>query len=150
MRKKLTINLASQKGASNWLSVLPLKRYNFSLDKSEFKDGLLLRYGWEPPNTPYTGPYGLLFTLTRSLHCPKVGYTHLRNNEIRDAFATLLDELCHDVEVEPKLQSLEGESFHNKITTTEDDARLDNKAIGLCGGPIQPNLFRCKSFQPPC
>ena len=32
--KKLTINLASQKGASNWLSVLPLKRSNFSLNKS--------------------------------------------------------------------------------------------------------------------
>ena len=40
--KKLTINLASQKGASNWLSMLPLKKYNFSLNKSEFKDGLHL------------------------------------------------------------------------------------------------------------
>ena len=62
-----------------------------------------------------------LFTLSQS------GYTHLRHNEIRDTFATLLDEVCHDVEIEPKLQSLEGESFHNKTITT----------------------FRCKNFQPP-
>ena len=47
------------------------------------------------------------------------GNTHLRRNEIRDTFATLLDEVCHDVEI-----SLKGESFHNKTTTTEDDARL--------------------------
>ena len=45
IRKKVTINLASQKGASNWLSVLPLQRCNFSLNKSEFKDRLYLRYG---------------------------------------------------------------------------------------------------------
>ena len=43
--KQRTINLASQKGPSNWLSVLPLKRYNFSLNQSEFKDGFYLRFG---------------------------------------------------------------------------------------------------------
>ena len=75
--KKLT-NLASQKGASNWLSLLHLKRKKFSLNKSEFKDGLYLRYGWERPNTPHTCPCGQPFTLTHSLHCPKGGYIHLR------------------------------------------------------------------------
>ena len=35
--KKLTINLASQKGASNWLSVLPLKRYNFHPENQSLK-----------------------------------------------------------------------------------------------------------------
>ena len=113
-KKKLTINLASQKGASNWLSVLPLKKFNFSLNKSELEDGLHLRYGWQPPNTPHKGPCEPSFTLTHSLHSPKGGYTHLIHNEIRDTFATLLDEVCHDVEIAPKLQSLEGETFHNK------------------------------------
>ena len=50
--KKLTINLELQKGASNWPSVLPLKRYNFSLNKSKFKDEFHLRFGWESP-TPH-------------------------------------------------------------------------------------------------
>ena len=124
----MTKNLALQKGASNWLSVLPLKRYNFYLIKSEFKDGLHPRYGWEPPNNPHTSPCGPPFTLTHFLHCRNGGYTHLRHNEIRDAFATFQDEVCHDVEIAPKLRSLEGESFHNITATTEDDARLDIKA----------------------
>ena len=85
---------------------------------------------------------------THSLHCPKGGYTHLRHNQIRDTFATLLDELCHDVEIESKLQSLEGESFHNKTTTTEDDARLDIKASGLWGGRFSRTFFDVKIFNP--
>ena len=80
-----------------------------------------------------TCPGGQPFTLTHSLHCPKGGYTHRRHNETRDTFATLLYEVCHDVEIEPELQSLEGESFHNK-TTTENEARFDIKANGLWGG----------------
>ena len=40
--EKLSKKLASQKGASNWLSVLLLKKLTFSLNKSEFKDGLHL------------------------------------------------------------------------------------------------------------
>ena len=47
-----------------------LKKYNFFLNKSEFKDRIHLRYGWEPPNTPHTCPCGQPFTLTHSLHCP--------------------------------------------------------------------------------
>ena len=110
-----------------------LVKYNLSLNRSEFKDGLNLRYGWEPPNTPHT--------------CP-CGHTHLRHNENRDTFATLLDEVCHDVEIEPKLQSLEGESFHNKTTTTEDDARLDIKANGFWGGRFSRTFFDVKIFNP--
>ena len=53
--------------------------------------------------------------------------TNRRHSEICDTFATLLDELCHDVETEAKLQWLQGEKFHNKTTKTEDD---DNKANG--------------------
>ena len=126
-----------------------LTKYNFSLNKLELKDELLLRYGSEPPNTPHTCPCGQPVTLTHSVHCPKGGYTHLRHNEIRDTYATLLDEVYHDVEIEPKLQSLESESFHNKTTTTEDDARLDIKAIGLWGGRFSRTFFDKKKFSTP-
>ena len=56
--------------------------------------------------------------------------------------------VCHDVEIEPKLQSLEGESFHNKTTTTEDDARLVIKANGLWGGRFSRTFFDVKFFNP--
>ena len=51
------------------------------------------------------------FGLTHALHCAKGGYTHLRHVEIRDTFASLMSEVCYDVEIEPKLQSLQAESF---------------------------------------
>ena len=86
--EKYALELASKKRASNWLNALPLSRYNFNLNKSEFRDGIYLRYGWEPINIPLTCACGQSFDLTHALHCAKGGYTHLMQNEIRDTFAT--------------------------------------------------------------
>ena len=88
------------------------------------------------------------FKLTHALHCAKVGYTHIRHNEIRDTFANLMNEVCHDVEIEPKLQPLQGESFVNISTTTEDEARLDIKANGLWGSRFSRAFFDAKIFNP--
>ena len=140
--------LSSEKGASSWLNALPLQRYGFTLTKSDFRDGLAIRYGWEPKNTPSLCPCGEPFTMSHALHCAKAGYTHLRHNEIRDTFAKLMDEVCHDVELEPKLQPLEGETFDNKTTTTEDEARLDIKANGLWDTRFSRTLFDVKIFNP--
>ena len=74
---------------------------------------------------------GQPFTLTHSLRCPKGGYTHLRFNDVCDTFAILLNRVCQDDEIEPKLQSLEDENFHKKTTKTEDDNRLDIRANGI-------------------
>ena len=126
IRKKTDKKSSVTKRSIELAKLATLKKYNFLLNKSEFKDGLHLRYEWKPPNTPH---------------------------EIRDTFATLLDEVCHDVEIEPKLQSLEGESFHNKTTATEDDARIDIKANGLWGDGFSRTFFDGKTFNPqskPC
>ena len=45
---KYAIDFAGEKGASSWINALPLSRYNFNLNKSEFRDGIYLRYEWEP------------------------------------------------------------------------------------------------------
>ena len=50
----------------------------------------------------------------------------MRHNAIRNTSADLMNEVCHDVEIEPHLQS----SFDHRTTTTEDKARLDIKQIG--------------------
>ena len=62
-------------------------------------------------------------TLTHALHCANCGYKHIKQNEIIDTLPNLVNEVLHDVEIEPKLQLLQGESFVNKSTTTEDEAQ---------------------------
>ena len=62
------------------------------------------------------------FNVVHALHCPKKGYTHIRHSDIRDSFTNLLNQVCDDVEVEPCLQTLQGETFANRTTTTDDDS----------------------------
>ena len=133
---------------SNWLNVLPLTKYGFNLNKSEFRDGLHLRYGKEPKRLPKSCPCGEDFTVVHALHCPRGGYTHIRHNEVRDTFAKFMDEVCFDVDIEPTLQPMQGESFDNKTTTTEDEARLDIKANGLWGHCFTRYFFDVKIFNP--
>ena len=141
------LEIASEKGASAWLNVLPLKRYGFQLSKSEFRDGLSLRYSWNPKNAPLNCPCGEIFSLTHALHCPKGGYTIDRHDEIRDTFVNLMSEVCRDVAVEPLLQPLDGEIFDRNSTAT-DDARLDIKANGLWGTVFERTFFDVKIVNP--
>ena len=146
--QRYALDLSIEKGASSWLNTLSLKRYHFDLTKTEFRDGLALRYGWEPLKTPAMCPCGELFNLSHSLQCNKGGYTQMRHNEFRDTFAFVMKEVCYDVEIEPKLQPLEGESFVHKTTTTEDEARLDVKANGLWDSRFCRTFFDVKIFNP--
>ena len=40
--------VANERGASTWLTALPLKEFGFDRHKEEFRDALCLRYGWQP------------------------------------------------------------------------------------------------------
>ena len=51
-KEQFIVTLASEKGSSNWLNALPLKKYGFNMNKSEFRDGLRLRYHWDLERTP--------------------------------------------------------------------------------------------------
>ena len=102
--------MASQKGASNWLTALSLKRYGFTLTKSKFRDGLCIRYHIEAKNTPINCPCDENCAVSHALHSAK-GHRHLRHNEIRDTFAKIIHDVCYDVDVEPTLQLLRRESF---------------------------------------
>ena len=108
---------------------MPLNRYQFDLTKIEFRDGIALRYGWDTVKMPSLCECNENFTVAYALHCLKGGYTHMRNNKLRDSLTNLLS---HDVEIEPHLQLLQVESFALKSTTNDDDddARLDIKADG--------------------
>ena len=65
-----------------------------------------------------------------------------------DIAACYMDGSFGPVLFDPRLQSLEGESFHNRTTTTEDDARLDIKANVLWGGRFSRTFFDVKIFNP--
>ena len=75
-------------------------------------------------------------------------YTYMRDNETRNTFANLMSEVCFDVEIEPKLQSLQGEIFVNNSTTTDEYARQDVKVNGIWGSRFSRNFFDVKSFNP--
>ena len=147
-KEQFIVTLASEKGSPNWLNAVPLKKYGFNMNKSELRDGLCLRYHWDLERTPEHCACGEKWTVAHSLHCPKGGYTHLRRNEIRDCFRELLNQVCHDVEIEPKLLPLQGESFASNSVTKYDEARLDIKANGLWESRFHRTFFDVKVFNP--
>ena len=88
------------------------------------------------------------FNVARALHCPKFGYTNTRHNDIRDSFANLLNEVCNDVAVEPCLQTLQGQAFANRTTTTDDDARPNIKVNSLFESRFSGTFFDVKVVNP--
>ena len=50
-KSQRAVHLACEKGASNWLIVIPLKDMDFYLNKREFRDAVRLRYDWPIPDT---------------------------------------------------------------------------------------------------
>ena len=101
------------------------------MHKSAFRDALCLRYGWLPTCLADTCPCGKKFTVDHALVCPTGGYPTIRHNEVHDLIASLLSDVCHDIEVELKLQPLSGESLPQRSNSTEDETRLDVSACGF-------------------
>ena len=119
-----------EKGASNWLTTLPIKEHGFYLEKRAFWDTLYLRYNIQHPNLPSKCACGKLFTIYHALSCPKGGFISIRHNEIRDFTASLLSHCHRDVHVEQTLTPLTGEKFPASTITT-DDSRVDIAARGV-------------------
>ena len=55
------VDLACEKGASSWLTVIPLKDMDFDLNKWEFRDAVRLRYDWPIPDNPSVCVCGSMF-----------------------------------------------------------------------------------------
>ena len=100
-----SMELSKEKGASTWLSSLPIDDHGFALHKSAFRDALSLRYGWSLQNPPSHCTCGHPFNIDHALTCKTGGFPAIRHNEVRDITASLLTEVCHGVTIEPHLQS---------------------------------------------
>ena len=95
------MELGTEKGASTWLTALPLQEQGFTLNKQEFQDALCLRYGWQLKNLPSHCVCGSVFSTNHAMTCSHGGLTTARHNDIRDITANWLSEVCRTVEREP-------------------------------------------------
>ena len=130
------VDFASEKGASTWLTTLPLMDHGFALHKKGFHDALAIRYGWTPSEMPSMCACGSKSSVEHALSCAKGGFPSIRHNEIRDLTATLLTEVCHDVCIEPGLQPVPSTALTGATANHQDGAQLDIAASGFWGGNI--------------
>ena len=144
---KRCVDLAKERGASSWLSVLPLDDHGFSLHKGGFQDAISLRYSWQLPNTPKKCNCGSVFSTDHAMICPVGGFPTIRHNELRDITASLLSDVCHNVATESRLQPLSGESMTHRTAITTDEARLDIRARGFWTA-AQDAYFDVRVFHP--
>jgi hypothetical protein len=128
----------SQKGASLWLTTLPVENLGFVMNAQEFQDALCLRYNLPLSNMPPYCACGKANSIDHALCCMKGGYTVMRHNNVRDTEAALLQEVCKDVTIEPPL-----------IPSNELGYRssLDVGARGLWSG-LEKTLFDVRIFHP--
>ena len=135
------VDLACEKGASSWLTVIPLKDMDFDLNKREFRDAVRLRYDWPIPDNP-SGDHAMIVIQ--------------RHNEIRDLQAQLLDMVCYDVKVKPALQPITGKELA-RGTNQAPDARLDVHCRGFWERQraaffdirvCRPNADSCRDLSP--
>lgn len=59
-----------------------------------------------------------------------------------------MQEVCHDVRIEPPLQPLSGEALHKKSAISDENARLDINARGFWGGSFESAFFDVRVFNP--
>ena len=126
-----SLSLAGEKGASTWLTALPIENMGFTLHTRAFRDAVFLRYGWTPPFLPTNCICGNAFSVEHALSCNRGAFPIRRHNEIRDLTAELLSHVCYDTCLEPGLQKLNDERFQLRTANTDDNARLDISANGF-------------------
>ena len=93
--ERLQLDLASEKGASSWLTSLPLQSFGFLLNKQEFTDALSLRYNLKIKDTHKLCVCGEENTINHCLTCKLGGYVCLRHNSLRDTTAKLMRKTCN-------------------------------------------------------
>ena len=140
------VALACEKGASLWLSSLPLEEYGFSLNKQEFKDAVAMRYNFPIEGRSKTCICGEENTQDHSLICKRGGFTSIRHNTIRDTTASLLEKICYGVEVEPALLPV-GNSKLPPGSNVKDGARSDIVARGFWT-PLDKAYFDIRVLHP--
>ena len=108
---------AMEKGASSWLSALPIKAIGYALNKQEFTDAICMRYGWKVKGIPIHCACGETNSVNHSIKYKLDGYTSMRHNSVRDSEAQIMREVCRDVQTEPTLLPINENDYQRKVNT---------------------------------
>ena len=71
----------------------------------------------------------------------------MRHNRVRDLEASLMREVCHNVQVEPELLPIESDALRRG--NIAEKARLDVAGVGVWGA-YGKNIFRHPDHAPQC
>ena len=107
------------KGASSWLTTVPLVDQGLALNKQEFRDSPRLNHNMPLSDLPSKCVWSEKYTVCHALSCKKEGFA-------RGAETPWCSQ--PNVEVEPELQPLDNERFNFKSAVTSPASRLDLKA----------------------
>ena len=124
------LQLSSEKGASIWLTSLPLRKFGFRLNKQQFQDAICLRYNLPLKDVPRRCACGADYSIEHCLSCKNGGYVIIRHNSVRDTACEILQEVCKDVRSEPALLPVTGEVLPDG-SNLADGARADISALGF-------------------
>ena len=102
-----SVNQSRDKGASSWLTAVPLVDQGLVLNKQEFRDSLRLRYNMPLSDLPSKCVCGEKYTVCHALSCKKGGFVAQRHDGVRNLLTLLIGKVCTNVEVEPQLQPIE-------------------------------------------
>ena len=129
-----------------WLSVLPIENQGFNLNK----DALNIHYNRPIKDLPSKCPCGEPFNVQHAIDCKRGGFISIWHNEVRDLEGSLLSEVCKDVRIELILQPPSGETYQQRSTNIDENAKLDVKARGFWKrGKTALLIFVLRMLMPP-
>ena len=99
LKTQRAAELGSKKGASKWLTAIPIDEMGFTLNKGEFRDILNLKYDWEIANKRSICVCCDVFNVHHAMICRRGGFIIQRHNKLRDLEADMLSMVCNDVEI---------------------------------------------------
>ena len=76
LKTQRAVKLASEKSASNLLTIMPIEEMGFTLNKGEFRDALKLRYDYEIADKPSTCVCGDVFNVDHAMVFRRGGFKY--------------------------------------------------------------------------
>jgi len=100
------LEAVQERGASTWLSCLPISHMGFVLNRQAFTDAMAMRYCLPIPDLPSKCVCGEDFSTQHAMSCLTGGLATARHDHVRDLLAAKVSDVAKPVQVEPRLLPL--------------------------------------------